>query len=123
RAYWHERGADVKVRNLLEWTGTLRAGAGSRNSAFRIACPWGNNTMAIHQNGDVVACAVDYGGGFVVGNVREHSVKELWSALGVRLRRPHREHRWDELPALCRGCTDWQVVGAELHEAASFSSA
>ena len=75
--------------------------------------PWANNTMAIHQNGDVVACAVDYEGRFKAGNVGQQSLKEIWQTLDGRLRRLHREHRWAELPELRRGCADWQAVGAE----------
>ena len=83
---------------------------------LRIACPWANNTCAVHADGSVVACAVDYEGRFSVGNVRDSSLRELWAALGERLRRVHREHRWGELPALCQGCGDWQVAGARYEE-------
>lgn len=115
RAYWKARGAEVKVRPMLEWTasGSVRTDTIVHDDPFRIACPWGNNTMAIHQNGDVVACAVDYEGRFKVGNIREISVKEAWQRLGERLRKPHREHRWADIPDLCKGCGDWQVAGAE----------
>ena len=118
RDFWNERGAEVKVRPMLEWTrtGTVRTDTIDHNTSFRIACPWGNNTMAIHQNGNVVACAVDYEGMFVAGNVAEKSVKECWAILGERLRKPHREHRWTDIPNICKGCGDWQVAGAEYEE-------
>lgn len=118
RKYWRERGAEVKVRPMLEWTatGTVRTDTISHDAQFRIACPWGNNTMAIHQDGKVVACAVDYEGMFTVGNVREISVKEAWRRLGEQLRKVHREHRWSDLPDICKGCGDWQVAGAEYEE-------
>ena len=115
RTYWRERGAEVKLRPMLEWTatGTVRSSTIDHLSDFRIACPWGNNTMAIHQDGSVVACAVDYEGMFKAGNVKDLSVKELWGILGEKLRKPHREHRWKDLPNICKGCGDWQVAGAE----------
>jgi len=115
RQYWTERGAEVKVRPMLEWTatGTVRTETISHESEFRIACPWGNNTMAIHQDGKVVTCAVDYEGMFTVGNINEISIKEAWQRLGEKVRKPHREHRWDDLPNICKGCGDWQVAGAE----------
>jgi radical SAM protein with 4Fe4S-binding SPASM domain len=118
RAFWHARGAEVKIRPMLEWTasGTIRSDTIVHDSEFRIACPWGNNTMAIHQDGSVVACAVDYEGRFKVGNVREISVKEAWQRLGEQLRKPHREHRWNDVPKLCKGCGDWQVAGAQYEE-------
>lgn len=115
RTHWQERGAEVKVRNMLEWTasGAVRSETIDHGTSFRIACPWANNTMAIHQNGDAVACAVDYEGHFKVGNAAEQTVKELWGVLGERLRRVHREHRWDDLPDICKRCGDWQAAGAE----------
>ncbi len=115
RRYWKARGAEVKVRPMLEWTatGTVRTQTIDRTAQFRIACPWGNNTMAIHQNGAVVACAVDYEGRFTVGNIRDLTISEAWRLLGDGLRRAHREHRWADLPDVCRGCGDWQVAGAE----------
>jgi len=118
RAYWKERGAEVKVRPMLEWTatGTVRTETIDHTSSFRIACPWGNNTMAIHQDGKVVACAVDYEGLFEAGNVGEKSIKELWAPLGEKLRRPHRDHRWRDLPTICKGCGDWQVAGAQYED-------
>jgi radical SAM protein with 4Fe4S-binding SPASM domain len=118
RKYWNDRGAEVKVRPMLEWTatGTVRTDTIAHDREFRIACPWGNNTMAIHQDGSVVACAVDYEGRFKPGNVREISVKEAWLRLGEQLRKVHREHRWKDLPEICKGCGDWQVAGANYEE-------
>lgn len=118
RAYWKARGAEVKVRTKLEWTatGSVRSDRIDHETDFRIACPWGANTMAIHQDGSAVACAVDYEGRFKAGNVRDSSIKELWGILGVRLRRVHREHRWDDLPEICKGCRDWQTAGATYEE-------
>ena len=117
-AYWRERGAEVKSRPMLEWgnTGVVHSEGIVHDASFRLACPWANNTCAIHADGSVVACAVDYEGRFSVGNVRDASIRELWSLLGERLRRLHREHRWAELPAICQGCGDWQVAGAKYEE-------
>ena len=118
REYWTARGAEVKFRPMLEWTasGSIRTDTIAHDRSFRIACPWANNTMAIHQDGSVVTCAVDWAGRFSVGNVADASIEELWRRLGERLRKPHREHRWDQVPEICRGCGDWQVAGAEYDE-------
>jgi radical SAM protein with 4Fe4S-binding SPASM domain len=115
RAYWTERGAEVKVRPMLEWTasGSVRSAAIEHGSSFRIACPWANNTFAVHQNGDVVACAVDYDGRFKAGNLKEITIKEAWEILRWTIRELHRVHRWADLPELCRGCADWQAAGAQ----------
>jgi MoaA/NifB/PqqE/SkfB family radical SAM enzyme len=118
RKYWNDRGAEVKVRPKLEWTasGSIRSSRIDHETEFRIACPWANNTMALHQDGSAVACAVDWSGRVNVGNVSVSSVKELWQRLGNLVRRPHREHRWADLPDICKGCRDWQTAGAEYEK-------
>lgn len=118
RKYWQERGAEVKVRPMLEWTatGTVRTDTIDHNTMFRIACPWGNNSMAIHQDGSVVACPVDYEGMFKPANVQFTTVKEAWKLLGEMLREKHRNHDWLNIPNICKGCGDWQVAGAEYED-------
>jgi len=113
--YWQARGAEVKVRHMFSWTstGSIRVPGLENTQDFRIACPWGNNAAAIHQNGNLVTCAVDYEGSFVAGNVGEKTLKELWQgAHKLKVREPHRRHQWDKIPAVCQRCPDWQVVGA-----------
>jgi radical SAM protein with 4Fe4S-binding SPASM domain len=118
RRYWSERGAEVKVRPKLEWTatGSIRSDRIDHETSFRIACPWGNNTMAIHQDGSAVACAVDYEGMHKVGNAKDFSVKELWDRLGKTLRSCHRNHDWENIPNICKNCRDWQTAGAEYEK-------
>ena len=118
KEYWNDRGVEVKVRPKLEWgaVGNIHSDKIDHSGLFRIACPWGNNTMAIHQNGDVVACAIDYEGYHKLGNVENLSIQELWHRLGESLRKPHREHRWKDIPDICKGCNDWQTAGADYEE-------
>lgn len=115
-AYWLERGAEVKIREKLTWTGFVDASNLTKDYSERIACPWGNNTCAIHWNGDVVACAVDNEGRYVAGNVNDQSIEEIWTGALAAMRRAHREHRWEDLPEVCRSCIDWQAVGATYYK-------
>ncbi len=113
--FWRARHAEVKTRHMVSWTSTGSIVVpGLRNDPeFRIACPWGNNAAAIHQNGNLVTCAVDYEGRYVAGNVRERSIKDIWQGNHkAQVRDRHRRHEWDQMPAICQGCPDWQVVGA-----------
>ena len=118
KKYWQRLGAEVKVRPKLEWAsvGSIHADNLDHNPDFRIACPWGNNTMAIHQNGDIVACAVDWAGKFIAGNARDNTLEEIWKILSERLRKYHREHNWESIPDICKGCNDWQTAGADYDE-------
>ncbi|RXJ55393.1 hypothetical protein CRV04_09820 [Candidatus Marinarcus aquaticus] len=118
QSYWEERGAEVKTRAMFSWTnsGEVVAQNLDYSNEFRIACPWANNTMAIHQDGNVVTCAVDYSGRCVVGNVQEFSLVELWARHNEIVRKPHIENRWNDIPDICKTCPDWQVVGATYHK-------
>lgn len=119
RQYWESRGAEVKVRNMLSWTnsGDVIANNLDYKTEFRIACPWGNNTMAIHSDGNIVACAVDYEGRFVAGNANTQTLLDIWHGNHYnKLRKIHKQHNWDELPDVCKTCPDWQAVGAEYYE-------
>lgn len=115
--YWLARGADVKVREKLTWTGFVSAENLTGKYKQRIACPWGNNTCAIHWNGDVVACAVDNEGRFIGGNINDDSIEAIWTTTMRRFRAAHRKHRWDDLPPVCQDCLDWQAVGATYFKA------
>jgi len=115
KEYWLSLGADVKIREKLTWTGFVPAANLTRNYRDRIACPWSNNTAAIHWNGDVVACAVDNEGRFVAGNVNDQTIREVWTGALRKFRAAHRNHVWDDLPRLCQGCIDWQAVGASYY--------
>jgi radical SAM protein with 4Fe4S-binding SPASM domain len=112
--FWRAQGAEVKVRPMLEWTGTgsVRTETIVHGSEFRIACPWSNSTMAIHQDGRVVACAVDYEGRFTAGDVKSESIADIWARLRVSMRDPQRAHQWERIPEICRTCGDWQAAGA-----------
>lgn len=111
--HWTGLGAEVKIRPKLTWAGTVEAPNLDVETSFRITCPWANNTAAIHQNGDMVTCAVDYDGALVAGNVADQPIAAIWQgSLRDRVRLPHRDHRWQALPPLCRTCPDWQTAGA-----------
>lgn len=111
--YWTGLGATVKVKELLGWTGAaveLPAGAD-----HRIPCPWVMTTFPITVIGEAVLCGVDYDAKVPIGNVRNQTIRELW-ATHRQYRRIHMQRRWDDLPDLCMGCTDWCVVGARTYE-------
>jgi radical SAM protein with 4Fe4S-binding SPASM domain len=114
RSYWLERGADVKIREKLTWTGAIAAG-NLDPGVRRISCPWALRTCAIHWNGDVVACAVDYEGRFVAGNLADQTIEEIWTYGHRALERIHLARDFAHLPAPCRDCLDWQVAGGAEH--------
>ncbi len=116
--HWKKFGAEVKIRPMLEWcnVGSIKTDTIIHDTDFRIACPWGINTMAILSDGTVSACAIDYEGHYTAGNINDNSIKEIWQKMSADFRKVHLEHRWDELPQLCKNCGDWQTAGATYEQ-------
>jgi radical SAM protein with 4Fe4S-binding SPASM domain len=114
KAYWLARGADVKIREKMTWTGTVEAD-NLDATLPRIACPWALRTCAIQWDGDVVACAVDYDGRFVAGNVGDDSIYSIWNGRHRKLQERHLAREVSRLPDPCHDCLDWQVAGGAQH--------
>lgn len=111
KAYWLERGATVKVRNMLSWGGKFVTPL-AQLRAQRIACPWAMNMMHVFWDGRVPRCPGDTEGDEQSGNAWEESLEVLWAKLGY-YRSLHLSHRFDELPDRCQTCTDW-MTGASV---------
>ena len=117
-AYWLNRGAVVKTRPKLYWAGQVNGGGPLPE---RVPCAWAEESMAIHWNGDVVACPVDAAGEFVAGNVNEQTVGEVWRGNLAGLRALHENRAWSNLPAPCDDCTDWHTKAAQTYFPDEFS--
>ena len=114
KEYWLARGTVVKVRPKLHWSGFVAGGAQRIPAGTtRVPCLWAMDTMAIHWNGNIVACAVDCDGKYVAGNVEASTLKEVWNGPLGWIRELHRRERFKELPQICRECTDWPVKRAQ----------
>ena len=62
--------------------------------------------MAVQWNGDVVICGEDMNADYIVGNLREQTIQEVW--LGeklTKLKTLHKEGQFQKIP-LCEFC-DW----------------
>ena len=118
RAFWEERGAEVKVRPMLEWTatGTVRTDTivhdtDSASPAPGATTPWRSIRTARWSPARSTTRASSRS----ATSTRSPSRRRggAWaSGCGA----PHREHRWKDIPDLCKGCGDWQVAGAEYEE-------
>ncbi len=118
--HWLERGAVVKLRNMLSWGGRFETPL-SVADEDRIACPWAMTQLHVFWDGRIPRCPGDTEGDEGVGNAWEASLTELWSRLGT-YRQKHMEHRFDELPARCLECKDWMVGAAKRIRPADVSS-
>ncbi len=62
--------------------------------------------MAVQWNGDVAMCGEDVHGDWIVGNLRDQTIQEVW--LGeklTRIKKIHKEGRFDKI-SMCEFC-DW----------------
>lgn len=110
--YWRARGAWTTTRRLISWAGMCEDIAPEVN-ADRVACGNAVGILPITWDGKAVNCVMDVDAKFVCGDVNEESIKDIWSKRNENMVIKHMEHRFDELPDICKNCNDWMIVGEE----------
>ena len=66
-----------------------------------------------HWSGRLAQCDADYEGNYSPGDIRTHSIKELWD--GELAHRRARHLAGDFSHELCRDCYDWAAGRSEFH--------
>ena len=79
----------------------------------RIACGNAIGIMAITWDGKVVNCVMDVDNKYELGDVNKDSIRDIWDKHNKVLAFKHMEHKWEELPEICRECKDWAIIGEE----------
>lgn len=70
----------------------------------RIVCPYTFYNIAINFDGSTAGCMLDWSHSLVAGNVRDHSLQEIWNSREMnRIRLAHLEGRRKEFLS-CKGC-------------------
>lgn len=65
------------------------------------------DVTTVRWNGDVSACCADNDGVMTLGNLKEHTIKDLWNGQQLNHYRDIlKDNRYDDLP-LCKGCYDF----------------
>jgi MoaA/NifB/PqqE/SkfB family radical SAM enzyme len=115
KKFWISKGINVKIRPKISWAGLISASNLRKNeTVVRKPCYWLMQTMNICADGRVALCSVDIHCRVDCGNVDEFSIKEIWHGKLKQLRAMHAANRFDELPDMCRNCSDWQSAYAEF---------
>lgn len=114
--YWREKGAWTTLRRAITWGGAANCGIIHQLPEHRIACGYAVGLCAITWEGNVATCALDADASTVYGNIGKNSIEEIWTIRNRELTRKHLEHRFDELPEICRTCTDWTVIGEQRYD-------
>ena len=114
KAFWQAQGVRVKVRPKVSWAGLVDApNLHDNRQVQRRPCYWLMRAMNICADGEVALCSVDVHCRVRCGNVREHSLRDLWHGRLGRLRQLQKDGRFGELPDVCRDCRDWQSAYAD----------
>ncbi|MFQ5793031.1 MAG: radical SAM/SPASM domain-containing protein, partial [Acidobacteriota bacterium] len=97
REFWKSRFDPQDFLMMIQdisFAGTMREPGRTQG---REPCKWLWSYVVILWNGDVVTCASDYDGTRAMGNLRDQTLKEIWSSPAyVELRSLHTEARFKE---------------------------
>lgn len=113
--FWNGNGVKVKIRPKVSWAGLIDAPNLVLGNKDRWPCHWLMQTMSIIDTGKAVTCAVDLDAKFVAGDVNKDSIRDIWNGKLKSLRKCHIAKKWDDLPAHCRDCRDWQSARADYY--------
>lgn len=109
--FWGERkGVEDRVYAMPAhtWGNQIQLkGICHDNNPITEPCVFLFSSMAIHADGRVSLCNADYGIKYLMGDLREKSIKEIWNDEPYnRIRKLHSEGLRDEID-LCIGCNLW----------------
>jgi radical SAM protein with 4Fe4S-binding SPASM domain len=109
KEYWLAKGASVKIRPRMGWGGK---GVSADNLVIpeterTFPCPWLVRTVSIHWSGNMAQCDGDWSGEYNVGNLKDHTIKELWNGPLKERRERHWNNDFNFLP--CSECKDWSA--------------
>jgi radical SAM protein with 4Fe4S-binding SPASM domain len=94
-------GADAMVTWEGNWAGEAWKFRGAPHPK---ACWRAVSQIMLLWNGDLALCCFDGEGEMTFGNIKEHTLKELWEGTREGIRDLHRSGRRTEID-LCRNCT------------------
>jgi radical SAM protein with 4Fe4S-binding SPASM domain len=114
--FWTAQGTIVKIRPKVSWAGMINAPNLILGNEERWPCYWAMQTMSITDTGKVVTCAVDLDAKYVVGDVNEESLREIWNGGLKKIRQLHISKKFEDLPKICRDCKDWQSARADYYK-------
>jgi MoaA/NifB/PqqE/SkfB family radical SAM enzyme len=94
---WRARADKIHITDLHNWGGTLNHASDVTYPCYR---PW--LTFTTLWDGRVSLCCADFDGSTILGDLRTHSIREIWNSDAYRALR--REHLRSGGPAICQSC-------------------
>jgi len=109
--FWSEKLSDhdrIYYHNIFNWGGQLKDYTPVSNSFEpNLPCVALWSLLVIFANGDVPLCNVDYNNKYPTGNVRTHSIRELWQSKIMNERRELHLNGQKACITLCENCNVW----------------
>jgi MoaA/NifB/PqqE/SkfB family radical SAM enzyme len=94
---WRARADKIHITDLHNWAGTLNHESDVNYPCYR---PW--LTFTALWDGRVALCCADFDGRTILGDLRTHTIREIWNSDAYRaVRRTHLESGG---PAICQSC-------------------
>lgn len=125
-AHWRSRGVSVFMYNANNRVGAIdgfdervriparqepllnQIGRRASRAVWMRHCPIPFSYTNILHNGDLLMCVHDWARKDVIGNVRDHSIAELWNGPRMReIRAAVHARQYDKVSA-CRDCSLWR---------------
>ena len=101
--YWREIVDRVTVGRISKSFANIKKGKNTTLSR-RKNCWTLWNRMTIFWNGDVTFCGCDVEGDYVLGNLKEQSIKEIWNNKKLlSIKKLHKKKQFQKIP-LCAKC-------------------
>ncbi len=111
RDFWTGKADDVLIRDyhhhneLVDDHGRFK----TRDFKYRPPCPFLWYRMSVHTDGTAKFCEYDWEGKHGIGDLKTHTIKEIWH--GERLNALRREHVCGTFDyPFCNSCRDWKEV-------------
>ena len=95
--HWRTKADKIHITDLHNWAGTLNQKSDVNYPCYR---PW--LTFTALWDGRVSLCCADFDGRTILGDLRTHTISEIWNSDTYRALR--REHLKSGGPAICRSC-------------------
>jgi MoaA/NifB/PqqE/SkfB family radical SAM enzyme len=95
--HWRTKADKIHITDLHNWAGTLNQKSDVNYPCYR---PW--LTFTALWDGRVSLCCADFDGSTILGDLRTHTISEIWNSSTYRALR--REHLESGGPAICRSC-------------------
>ena len=101
---WKNKVDGISVSIIHNWTGNISSEQKPDKKFRRDPCRLLWTDMVISFNGDVPLCCNDFENAVILGNIKNDSIKEIWSGATLnRIREQHKSLEFDKTP-ICKNC-------------------